>query len=148
MNEATFHAKFDTWLVIAVAAALGLVLHGGSAGSPEERLFSLGLAAGMVALLLLVAVPCRYTLADDHLLIRSGLVRQRIHYSAITSVAASRSLWAAPAPSLRRVKVSYRGGFQLVAPKERERFILALRERVALASSLQPGPPDQAPRGR
>jgi hypothetical protein len=135
MNEVTFPARFDTWLVIAVAAVLGLVLHGASTGAPEERLFSLGLAVCMVALMFLVGVPCSYTLADDHLLIRSGLVRQRIHYSAITDVAASRSLWAAPAPSLRRVKVNYRGRFQLVSPQERERFILALRERVDLARS-------------
>lgn len=145
MNDATFRARFDTWLVIAVAAVLGLVLHGASTGAPEERLFSLGLAVCMVALTFLVGVPCRYTLANDHLLIRSGLVRQRIRYSAITDVAASRSLWAAPAPSLRRVKVSYRGGFQLVAPQERDRFILALRERVDLTRSQ--APPVQAPGG-
>jgi len=145
MNEVTFRARFDTWLIIAVAAVLGLVLHGASTGAPEERLFSLGLAVCMVVLTLLVGVPCRYTLANDHLLIRSGLVRQRIRYSAITDVAASRSLWAAPAPSLRRVKVSYQGGFQLVAPQERDRFILALRERVDLTRSQ--GPPDQAPGG-
>ena len=145
MSDATFRARFDTWLVIAVAAVLGLVLHGASTGAPEERLFSLGLAVCMVALTFLVGVPCRYTLANDHLLIRSGLVRQRIRYSAITDVAASRSLWAAPAPSLQRVIVSYRGGFQLVAPQERDRFILALRERVELTRSQ--APPDQAPGG-
>jgi hypothetical protein len=136
-SDVTFSARFDTWLVIAVAAVLGLALHGASTGAPEERVFSLALVVGVVALMFLVGIPCRYTLADDHLLIRSGLVRQRIPYSDITDVAASRSLWAAPAPSLRRVKVSYHGGFQLVSPQERDLFILALRERIDRARSRQ-----------
>ncbi len=50
----------------------------------------------------------------------------------------SRNPLAAPALSLRRVKVSYRGRFQLIPPLERERFIQLLEERVARARGLRP----------
>jgi hypothetical protein len=51
----------------------------------------------------------------------------------ITDIAPSRSLWSAPAMSLRRVKVSYRGRFMLVSPRERERFIAELTQQVERA---------------
>jgi hypothetical protein len=133
MGAETFPTRVDAWLVVAAAGGIAAVLAGGLAAmetNPHEAWFAFGLAAFLVLLTLLVGLPCRYTLADDHLLIQSGVVRQRIPYADITDVAPSRSLWKAPAMSLRRVKVSYRGGFQLVSPRERERFIDELRARV------------------
>ena len=86
----------------------------------------------MTALLFIaVAVPCTYTLARDHLLIRSGLIRQKIAYKDITAVEPSASPLSAPALSLKRVKVSYGRTFQLVSPRERDLFIQSLRERVS-----------------
>lgn len=82
---------------------------------------------------MIVGFSCHYTLEADHLRVQSGVVRWRIPYADITDVQASRSPWAAPALSLRRVKISYRGRFQLVSPRERERFIDELRARVARA---------------
>ena len=136
MDDQTFPTRIDAWLVLAAAGGIAAALLGGFSTvetNPEESIFAFGLAAFMVALTFLVGVPCRYTLASDHLLIQSGVVRWRIPYVDITDVVPSRSLWAAPAMSLRRVKVSFRGRFQLVSPRDRERFIDELRARVAVA---------------
>ena len=82
----------------------------------------------------MLLVPCRYTLESDHLLIRCGLIRQRIPYRDITAITPSRSLWSAPALSLQRVKLSYgRSSSQLVSPRERAAFIQALQHRVYAA---------------
>lgn len=136
MNTETFPTKIDAWIVLAAAGGLAAALAGGFTAletNPDEAVFAFGLAAFLVLLTFLVGFPCRYTLTDDHLLIQFGVVRQRISYADITDVAPSRALWAAPAMSLRRVKVRYRGRFQLVSPKERERFIAELRARVERA---------------
>jgi hypothetical protein len=136
MSEETFPTKVDAWLVLAAVGGIAAALAGAIAAletAPAESLFGLTVTAFTVLLVSLVGIPCEYTLADDHLLIRSGVVRWRIPYAEITAVAPSRSLWAAPAMSLRRVKVSYRGRFQLVSPRERERFMDELRVRVARA---------------
>ena len=79
-------------------------------------------------------MPCRYTLEADHLLIRCGLIRQRIAYRDITAIAPSRSVLSAPALSLQRVKISYRHtSSQLVSPRERGIFIQMLQDRVRAA---------------
>lgn len=83
-----------------------------------------GVAVGAMALVAFDA------LSATQLVIRSGLVRWRIAYADITGVEPSRSLWSAPALSLRRVGVRYAGRFQLVSPRDRERFITALNGRV------------------
>lgn len=133
MNTETFPTRVDAWIALAAAGGLAAALAGGFAAletNPQEAWFSFGLAGFLVLLTFLVGFPCRYTLTDDHLLIQFGVVHQRIPYADITDVAPSRALWAAPAMSLRRVKVRYGGRFQLVSPKERERFIAELLARV------------------
>ena len=136
MNTETFPTRVDAWIVLAAAGGFAAALAGGFAAletNPAEAPFALGFLGFLVLLTFLVGFPCRYTLTADHLLIQFGVVRQRIPYADITDVAPSHSLWAAPAMSLRRVEISYRGRFQLVSPRERERFIDELRARVARA---------------
>ena len=140
VNAVTFPSRIDAWLV---AVLLFAVL------SPLAAVFLAGanlvFAAVSVLITVLVVglllVPCRYTLEADHLLIRCGLIRQRIVYRDITDVTTSNSVLSAPALSLKRVKVSYGGGpssrgrtsSQLVSPRDREVFIHTLRERVQAA---------------
>lgn len=83
--------------------------------------------------ILLAGIPCQYTLADDRLLVRSGVVRWRIPYVQITDIEPSRSLWSAAAMSLPRVKVSYGGRFIPVSPREREQFIAEPTQQIERA---------------
>jgi hypothetical protein len=137
MSDVTYPSRIDAWLVILVGGSVGIVLVLALASyshSPSESLQSLGVLAATLLFSALVGYPCQYTLTDAQLVIRSGLIRQRIAYRDITAIEPSRSPWAAPALSLRRVKVSFSGRFQLVSPRERERFIDDLRGRVIVAS--------------
>jgi membrane protein YdbS with pleckstrin-like domain len=136
MNGPTYPSKVDAWLVAVVAAAVGFTLLQAvwlRGVSPGGSTVAFGVAAFVVLLLRLVAVPCRYTLEPDHLLIQAGITYRRIAYRDITAIAPSRNPLSSPALSLQRVKVSYRGGFLLVSPRARERFIEELQERVAAA---------------
>jgi hypothetical protein len=136
MTSITFRSRIDAWLACVLILVAGLLLVQAIRIyplSPAGSLPYLGLLAFMLVLGGLVGYPCEYTLTPDHLLIRSGCVRQRIAYADITAVEPSGSLWAAPALSLRRVKVSRAGGFYLVSPRDRELFIRTLRERMTAA---------------
>ena len=128
-----FFSRVDGWLVavllLAVVSPLAAVWWAGAD-------VVLALASVMVTLLVcgVLLVPCRYTLESDHLLIRCGLIRQRIPYRDITAITPSRSVWSAPALSLQRVKLSYgRTSSQLVSPRDRAVFIQALQHRVYAA---------------
>lgn len=123
----------DGWIVAVTLAAIGLALAEAILVFPTSP----SAAFGSMTIVLLVAgfvgafsYPCEYLLETDHLLIRAGLARWRIPYARITAIEPSRSLWAGPALSLRRVKIGYGRRFVLVSPRDREDFIAALRARV------------------
>lgn len=140
-DDAMYPSRIDAWLVVLVLGSLALAgyqawsLH---ATAPQESALAAGIAAGVFLLVLALTWPCTYTLTDSHLVVRAGVVRQRIAYRDITGAERSRSLWAGPALSLRRVKVSYAGRFVLLSPRDRGRFVEELRCRVACARGDTP----------
>ena len=130
----TYESKIDAWLVAVVGAGICMTIYSGfTAGSRDTE----ALISSVVTLIVMVTIiggsayPCRYVLEPDHLLISSGLFfRQRIAYREITGVEPSSNPFAAPALSLRRVKITYDRRYQLVSPRERDEFIEALRARA------------------
>ena len=131
MDTRTFPTKVDAWLVVVLAAGIGASLYGAIEvvhTDPFRAAVRFGATAVLVLVVFLAGIPCQYTLADDHLLVRSGVVRWRIPYVQITDIAPSSSLWSAPAMSLRRVKVSYRGRFMLVAVEPVSPTVLQITE--------------------
>lgn len=132
--DAMFPSRVDTWLAMLVLGSLALAVYQAwalYATAPQESLLAAGIALGVFVLVLALTWPCTYTLTDTHLVVRAGIVRHRIAYRDISGVQPSRSLWAGPALSLRRVKVTYAGRFVLISPRERPRFIEELQRRVA-----------------
>jgi membrane protein YdbS with pleckstrin-like domain len=135
-NAPAYPSKVDAWLMAVLVAAVGFTLlqaYWLRGISPEGSVISLGVSAFVVLILALLVFPCRYTLEPDHLLVRAGVLRWRITYRDITAIAPSRNPLSSPALSLRRVKVSYGSTYLLISPRDRERFMAELRQRVALA---------------
>lgn len=140
MTRSAYPSRIDAWLVIVIAAAIVLVLAQGVLlrhTAPVAALLAFGVAVFTGLIVATMTMPCRYELEADHLLIRCGLIRQRIDYADITGIAPSRSLVSAPALSLRRVKIRFTHGVQLVSPREREAFIADLQQRVDAARPAQ-----------
>ncbi|QEI06300.1 PH domain-containing protein [Pigmentiphaga aceris] len=128
-----YPSRIDAWLVLVIGGTIGLVVTHGVLllrTAPLAALISLGVAIFTGAIVAVMTMPCRYELEENHLLIRCGMIRQRIAYADITGIAPSRSLLSAPALSIRRVKINFRHGTQLVSPREREAFIVDLQQRV------------------
>jgi membrane protein YdbS with pleckstrin-like domain len=138
MNVRTYPSRIDTWLAAVTIAPIVLLLGFTIitySQAPAAALVNLAVVGMLLLIGALVGYPCEYTLADTELIIRSGVIRQRIAYRDITAIEKSGSLWAGPALSLRRVKISYAGRFQLISPREREEFIEDLSSRLAAARS-------------
>ena len=139
-TRAFFPSRVDTWLVAigplagsaAVTAVAGvggpLVLNSG-ATPPGLVLLAVVLAFTM-ALPLWLILDTNYTLTADELRIRSGPFRWRIALADVREVSPSRSWMSSPALSLDRLRIGYGIGRSiLVSPREKQRFIDALRER-------------------
>jgi hypothetical protein len=136
-TRAVYPSRIDTWLVLVIVGAVGLVVAHGILlvpTAPWAALISFGVAIFTGLIVAAMTMPCRYELEADHVLIRCGMIRQRIRYAEITSIAPSRSMLSAPALSVRRVKIGFTYGAQLVSPREREAFIADLQQRVDAAT--------------
>lgn len=133
----TFPTKVDAWLLLVIVGAFVATLdsvYSAYRTDPAEARVALLISGATWALVTALCVPCDYTLAEDQLIVRGGILRYRIPYADITDIAPSREIWAAPAMSLQRVKISH-GRFEamLISPRERERFIAELEKRVQAA---------------
>lgn len=137
--RAFFPSKVDSWLVAigplaglvaaTVVAGVGvpLVLNSG-APQPGIAVLAVVLAFTFVLPLWLV-LDTNYTLTADELRIRSGPFRWCIALSEVREVSPSRSWMSSPALSLDRLHLRYGDGRSiLVSPREKQRFIDALRE--------------------
>jgi Bacterial PH domain len=138
-----YRSGVDGWLIALMMIGLGIpiviVLH--------PKVTGLGLSAaramvfgstGFVLLFLgWLFATTGYTLGPDALVVRSGPLRWTIPYAEIESVRPTSNMTSAPAMSLRRLEVRYRGGRAVViSPRDRDAFIAGLRRRVARLAVL------------
>lgn len=141
MQTTVVRSKVDWWiggaLVMVAVAPLAVIAGGITTGETEGLvggLVSLGVSAGILGGLVL---PMRYTLGEESLEVRFGLVRVRIPYSAIRAVERSGNPISSPALSLHRIRIDYakpngRTTFVLISPLDRDAFIRELRTRARL----------------
>ena len=139
-TRAFFPSRVDTWLmaigpiaglaaVTAVAAVGGPLVLNSGAKPPGLALLAVVLALTIVLPLWLV-LDTNYTFTADALRIRSGPFRWHIALAEVREVSPSRSWMSSPALSLDRLCIRYGTGRSiLVSPREKQRFIDALRER-------------------
>ena len=127
-----YPTKVDFWLVLLLLGTILFSLVMGILVYPISNVsgFIVFGVMGFEVLLLTLFLPCRYTLFDDHLFIKSGILKKKIEYVDIVTVEKSSNLLAAPAFSLKRVKINYRKGFALVSPRDRDDFISELERRT------------------
>lgn len=82
-SGSVFRTRIDAWLVILVGIAIALCflqawsLRNVSSGG---SIAAVAIGVSSLAIVLVLTVPCRYTLEGDHLLIQCGVIRQRITY--------------------------------------------------------------------
>lgn len=133
MTERTFRSKVGAFFLLATAAAFagGLVI---ALTIPAELRWipwtMLALHAGFVSW---IASGTCYRVSDDTLEVSTAWLRWRVPVSSITAIVPSNSAAAAPALSLDRLEIMYRGGSVLVSPANRMDFLQALRSATTSA---------------
>ncbi len=131
MTETSFRSKVDWWLAAIIVAGLLLpvmtiVRHGWSTTAALAEVFVIGL-------MLAVCWPVRYTIGESELLVRSGLWRRYVAYTQIKTVRPTHNPLSAPAWSLDRLELELDGGgFLLISPVDKERFLAELAARAHL----------------
>ena len=89
----------------------------------------------VVALYALVVLPVRYGVGSEELIIRFGVVRQRVRFASIIEVASTRSPLSSPALSLDWLAVRTGAGrfsMTMISPNDREAFLGLLAARAGL----------------
>lgn len=134
-----FKSKVDWWmgclLAIAPVSQVVVLIASVTAGDREGVAASLVGLAVVAGIYLLLVMPVRYGVNDDTLIVRYGVVRQRIGLGSILEVRPTHSLLSSPALSLDRLAIKTgRGPMQLtlISPVEREEFLGLLSIRAHL----------------
>lgn len=131
-----FPSHRDVWITavvwLAILAMVAVIVPVWTrAGDWETRLIVTGLLAVSAIFSGSVLYGTSYTLEERELLVRSGPLRWRVPYDAITKVAPSRTLLSGPACSLDRLVISRNDRLLglVISPIDRARFLEALASR-------------------
>ena len=136
MINAVFTSKIDLWLAFLILGS-GLLLilvpvwewiYNDS--STTRILFISLLTIPGSILLLLIFFNIKYSLSEDELFVKNGFSTQSIPLKDITHIIPTNSMLSAPALSLDRIEIKYKGGNIVISPKDKEGFYHAVQQRV------------------
>lgn len=134
-----FPSAVDRWLAVVLAIAPLMVavatIAEAVAGSTTDLWIGAAACAFIGAIYGLLIFPMRYGISADRLIVRHGVVRQRVRLADITEVQPSRNPLSSPALSLNRLHVRFGSGFfrsVLISPADRAGFLALLAERAGL----------------
>ena len=131
---AVYPSAIDWWVAAILLAAPIISLVVGVALLVQQRyddasaVFLTGAIA--VAVTAAFTLPCRYTLLDDTLNVRCGILFTSIPYETIERVERSSSWLSGPALSLRRVRVVTSRRSYLLSPRDLAGFLDDLDRRM------------------
>jgi hypothetical protein len=126
-----YPSKVDWWLaIILVAGPLASLGGFASALSNGSGVAVAGLGVAVFAAIYLGLVfPMRYGIDDTHVIVRHGLIRQRIPLRDITQVYETRSPLSSPALSLDRIRIVFGTGMfksAMISPAAKQEFLAEL----------------------
>ncbi len=130
-----FPSKVDWWLGLLLVVAPAVSLIATLTAPDSERVAGLLGSAVLAAVYLGLVFPMSYGITDSELIVRHGLVRQRIKLADITAVVPTRNPLSSPALSLDRLRITFGSGMfksVLISPAAKQDFLveLALRARL------------------
>lgn len=112
--------------VLAATIGVYLVLEGENDGAVVLFL----MAGATLFLTLSLTFPCRYTVTQDSLIVRCGLIGYRVPLNEIECVEPVFTFQSGPALSMRRVAVQTNTRKLILSPRDRDAFVEDLRRTV------------------
>ena len=139
MDTVWFPSKVDWWLgvllVFPPASALAALADGLLNGDSEALLVGVVTAAFVIALYWLLVIPVRYGISSTELVIRFGVIRQRVDLVSIDVVEPTKNPLSSPALSLDRLAIRVGEGVlstTMISPDDREGFLNLLANNAGL----------------
>lgn len=131
--EKVYASAVDAWLAALLAGAPAAVVAFGAftlTTSVAAGATAIAVGFGVGGLIAAFTIPCSYTLSNNQLKVKCGVLENVYPLSRIRTVEKSSSAWSAPALSLRRIKITFDHGYCLISPKDRDSFIADLNARL------------------
>lgn len=122
-----YPSAVDLWLVVLLM--LSPLLAGGLGvfcwyeGNNQNAMILLITAVATLAMTLMFVYPCRYTIEEDDLHVRCGIISYRVPLKTIERVEESRTIVSGPALSLKRVIAVTKLKNYILSPLDRDGFI-------------------------
>lgn len=130
-----YPSKIDWWLAVLLALGPAVCLVTAFVVPPSERVIAYASTGVLAAIYLGLVFPMRYGIDETHLIVRHGLVRQRIALADISEVHPSRSPLSSPALSLDRLHIKFGDGMfksALISPAAKSEFLDELAAKAGL----------------
>ena len=134
-STAVYESAIDAWIIAMLllspiaGTALGVYCFVNQNADDAAIFFAASAFTLMISIAL--TLPCRYTLTDDAVSIRCGLlVFYRVPYRDIESINPTATWRSGPSLSLKRVEIKTSKKSVIVSPKDRDQFINDLQSRI------------------
>ena len=130
-----YSSAVDLWIAVLLimspvfAAALGI--YAWTEGERDGAMILLITALATFLLTLALTLPCRYTIEDEDLHVRCGILSYRIPLKTIERVEPSRTWTSGPALSMKRVMVFTKFKNYVLSPRDQDGFIADLTSAAA-----------------
>lgn len=135
-----FNSKVDIWLgVLIISVALMVLKAAYLIFLQPYGVFEAAMLVVLGAVLpVWILLSTTYYVVNENLWIHSGPFRWKIRTLSISNISFSRSWASNPALSLDRIVIEYdRGRSIMVSPKERTKFLIAIRDSISYSSRYQ-----------
>lgn len=137
-SHRVYESKIDAWVVAVLlvspiaAIVMGVYFMIGGRADDAAIMFASGAFITLVSAA--CTLPCRYTLLDDAISIRCGIILlYQVPYEDIKSAEMSSSWLSGPALSMKRIAIKTKRRTIIISPKDRELFLVELRRQIARA---------------
>lgn len=134
-----YDSAIDSWIALllflgpALAAGLGVTFLVDGRAAEASTLFLT--AAVTLFVTIALTLPCRYTILEDCLSVRCGIICYQVALKDIRSVEPTATLRSAPALSIRRLMVKTDRRNYVISPHDRDAF---QRDLAAAISKIVP----------
>ena len=117
-----FKSKVDLWLAAVLWGSVAICFF--PVFLEDGLIIGLVIGIPMAIFVLLLWINTKYSIRDEHIVIKGVLKDNLVPISSITSINSTRNPSSAPALSLDRLEINYGNfDFLLISPLEKERFV-------------------------